>query len=129
MSAAPCLLTCRRAGFTLIEVVGALLIFSVGVLMVIQVSGALGTQMRYAGLRSEIAVRVDESVDSLAATPFDSIAAGTSRDTVSVQGQAYERVVAVTSITPLLARIDVALAPVGGSGPSHAVTSYASSVW
>jgi hypothetical protein len=40
----------------LIEVIGALVIFSVGVLMVMQVSGAMGILMRYAGVRSEIVV-------------------------------------------------------------------------
>jgi prepilin-type N-terminal cleavage/methylation domain-containing protein len=66
-----------RAGFTLIEVIGALVIFSVGVLMVIQVSGALGTQMRYAGIRSELAVHANQRLDSLHAEAFASVATGT----------------------------------------------------
>ena len=118
-----------RAGFTLIEVVGALVIFSVGVLMVMQVSGALGTQMRYAGARSQIAVLANESLDSLEATPLDSIVAGTTNDTIAVQGMTYLRTITVTSLTPVLSRIDVALSPVAGFGPSHDVTSYTSEVW
>jgi Tfp pilus assembly protein PilV len=109
--------------------VGALLIFSVGVLMVIQVSGALGTQMRYAAIRSEIAVLANERLDSLEAAPLASISAGTVADTVSVRGLSYECLVTVTSITAVLARIDVSLAPVDNVGPSHAVTSYASAAW
>jgi Tfp pilus assembly protein PilV len=119
----------RRMGFTLIEVVGALVIFSVGVLMVMQVGGALTTQLRYAGARSEIAVLTSEQLDSISATPFDSISAGTTVDTVNVQGWTYQRSVIVTSITPVLAKIEVALAAIGSGGPSHSVTSYTSAAW
>jgi len=117
-------------GFTLIEVVGALVIFSVGVLMVMQVSGALTTQMRYAGARSELAVLVNEQLDSIESLPFDSVelGAGTVQDTVTVQGWPYERLVVVAIITPILAKIDITFSPMG-SGPSHAVTSYTSEVW
>lgn len=116
-------------GFTLIEVIGALLIFSVGVLMVLQVSGALGTQVHYAGVRSEIVVLANERLDSLEATPLAWISAGETQDTLSVQGIDYECTVTVTSITAVLAKIDVSLSPIGGRGPSHAVTSYTSAAW
>lgn len=125
----PWSLTRHAAGFTLIEVIGALMIFSVGVLMVIQVSGALGVQMRYAGVRSEIAVLANERLDSLESAPLDSISAGTTRDTLIVQGLSYERLVVITSVTAVLAKIDVTLSPVDSIGPSHAVTSYTSAVW
>lgn len=116
-------------GFTLIEVIGALVIFSLGVLMVIQVSGALGTQMRYAGARSELAVHANQRLDSLEAEPFASVGAGTSNYTVSIQGVDYQCTVTVAALSPLLKRLDVSLAPVSGSGPSHAVTSYISASW
>jgi Tfp pilus assembly protein PilV len=117
-------------GFTLIEVVGALLIFSLGVLMVIQVSGALGTRMRYAGARSEIVVLANERLDSLAAEPFASLAPGTTTSTIAAEGMTFQRSVTITSLTPLLKRIDVSIAPTsGGAGPSHAVTSYSSAAW
>jgi prepilin-type N-terminal cleavage/methylation domain-containing protein len=116
------------AGFTLIEVVGALVIFSVGVLMVMQVSGALTTQMRYAGARSELTVLVNEQLDSIESAPLDSLVAGTAQDTVSVQGWSYDRTIVVTRITPILARVDISFSPLA-SGPSHAVTSYTTEVW
>lgn len=121
--------TRREAGFTLIEVIGALVIFSVGVLMVMQVSGALGIQMRYAGARSEIVVLTNERLDSLEATPLASLSAGTIQDTLTVQGLTYERTVTVTSITPVLAKIEVSFVSIDGEGPSYAVTSYTSEVW
>ncbi len=116
-------------GFTLIEVVGALVLFSVGVLMVMQVGGALTTQMRYAGARSEIVVLAAEQLDSIEAMPFDSITSGTVQDTVGVQGWSYTRTVTITSITPVLAKVDVAFARVDSAGPTHSVTSYTSAVW
>ena len=116
-------------GFTLIEVIGALVIFSVGVLMVIQLSGGLGIQMRYAGAASELAVLTNVKLDSLEPLPIGSIAAGTVLDTIIVAGAAYERRVVVTSWTPVLSKIEVTIAPVGGIGPSYSVTSYKSGTW
>lgn len=118
-----------RGGFTLIEVIGALVIFSVGVLMVMQVGGALTTQMRYAGARSELVVLASERLDSIEAMPFDSITGGTSQDIVTVQGWSYHRRVRVTLLTPVLARVEVDLVRTDSAGPSHAVTSYTSAVW
>ena len=121
--------TRSEAGFTLIEVIGALVIFSVGVLMVMQASGALGIQMRYAGARSEIVVLASERLDSLEAAPLASLSTGTIQDTLTVQGLTYERTVTITSIRPVLAKIEVSLVSIDGDGPSHAVTSYTSAAW
>lgn len=127
-SAARCFGVGSRTGFTLIEVIGALVIFAVGVLMIMQVSGALTTQIHYAGVRSAIAALAAERVDSIESAPFDSVDAGTVQDTVTVQGWSYVRRVTVTSVTPVLARIEVELVREDGLGPSHAVTSYTSGV-
>lgn len=118
-----------RSGFTLIEVIGALVIFAGGILMIMQVSGALTTQMRYAGVRSQIVALANEQVDSIESAPFDSITAGVSEDTVTVQGWSYRRRVSVTALTPVLARVEVELARVDSLGPAHSVTSYTSAVW
>ena len=116
-------------GFTLIEVIGALVIFSLGVLMVIQVSGALGTQMRYAGARSELAVLASERLDSLGALPLTSLTPGTTVDTLTAEGLEYERTVVITAVTTVLTKIDVSLLAIAGVGPSHSVSSYTSAPW
>lgn len=116
-------------GFTLIEVIGALVIFSVGVLMVVQVSGALGARMRQAGQRSALAVFASERLDSLEAVPFASLVPGTTADTFRVEGVDFEARATVTAITEVLKRIDVAVQPLAGPGPSYTVTSYTSAVW
>lgn len=118
-----------RTGFTLIEVIGALLLFSVGVLMVMQVGAGLTTQMRYAGVRSQIAVLANEKLDSIESEPFGSVNAGTVDDTIPIQGWSYRRTVVVTSLTPVLARIEIELMRVDSLGPSHSVTSYTSDAW
>jgi prepilin-type N-terminal cleavage/methylation domain-containing protein len=116
-------------GFTLIEVIGALVIFSVGVLMVIQMSGALAYRMRYAGARSTLVVYGNERLDSLEAEPFSTVSAGTTVTALTVEGAAYQSTVTVTTVTPVLKRIQVTVAPVAGSGPTYTTTSYRSAVW
>ena len=100
-----------------------------GVLMVLQVSGALGTQMRYAGVASELAVFAGERLDSLGALPLGSLTPGTTVDTLTTVGFDYEYTVVVTSVTAVLARIDVSFVAIDGVGPSHSVTSYTSAPW
>ncbi|MDH3272133.1 MAG: prepilin-type N-terminal cleavage/methylation domain-containing protein [Gemmatimonadota bacterium] len=128
-SAGTCCFGGRPTGFTLIEVIGALVIFSVGILMVMRVGGALTTQMRYAGVRSQIVALASERLDSIESAPFDSIVAGTEEDTVTVQGWSYRRRTTVTALTPVLARIEVGMFRVDSLGPSHSVTSYTSAPW
>jgi prepilin-type N-terminal cleavage/methylation domain-containing protein len=119
-----------RKGFTLIEVIGALMIFSVGVIMVLQVSGALTRQMEYAAKSSELVARAQERLDSLEAMPFDSITVGDRQDTLTVRGVVYVRRATVTSVTGVLRRIDVSLVPqTTGDGPSYSATSYAATRW
>ena len=118
-----------RGGFTLIEVVGAFVIFAVGVLMVIQLSFATSVQMRYAGVSSALALRAAERLDSLEAEPFSSLSPGTVDDTVVVSGLTYDRSVVLTRMTPVLMRVEVTFEPDGGEGPSYQATSYISEVW
>lgn len=116
-------------GFTLIEVIGALVIFSVGVLMVLQLSGALGTQMVYSARRSEIVILGSQTLDSLEATPADSLTLGTRTDTVTASGASFERVAVITQVTPLLLKIDLSVSAIGSGTPSFAVTTYAAKAW
>ena len=121
--------TGRRGGFTLIEVLGALVIFSVGVLMVIQVSGALGIQMRYAAMQSEIVVIANETLDSLEATPFDSLSVGQTANMSVVEGFTYGLKTEISEVTPVLHLIVVTMTPAGTGAPSYSATSYKSAVW
>jgi Tfp pilus assembly protein PilV len=120
----------RTLGFTLIEVIGALVIFSLGVLMVIQLTSALGRQMQYSAKASELVVRTEERLDSLESLDFDSISSGTTVDTLTVDGTAYGRTVAISLVTGILYQIDVSLAPLrSGAGPSYSATTYRAAIW
>lgn len=120
----------RRGGFTLIEVIGALVIFAVGVLMVIQSSGALSEQMRYSARTSEIVVLAHEWLDSLEATPFDSLTAGSSSDTVAVSGLRFRRRAVLTLRSAVLMELEVSVAPADTArGPSYMARSYSAAYW
>ncbi len=129
MGARPAARQAPPGGFTLIEVIAALVVFTAGVLMVIRLSGGGGTQMRYAGIRSELAVRAAERVDSLAAEPFGSLSFGTSADTFAVEGIRYRRTVSLVRQGPLLAHLQVELEPLGGRGPTYGIETYLGSSW
>ncbi|MCG6986846.1 MAG: prepilin-type N-terminal cleavage/methylation domain-containing protein [Gemmatimonadetes bacterium] len=119
-----------RRGFTLIEVVAALVIFSLGVLMVIRLTTTLERQMRYSATESELVVRAEERLDSLDALDFDSITVGTTTVGLTVQGTSYDRIVAITPVTGVLYRIDVTLSPAtAGAGPTYSTTSYRAAIW
>jgi Tfp pilus assembly protein PilV len=120
-------------GFTLIEVVGALLIFTMGVLMVLNLSSALTIQLDYSGTASEIVVVAHEQIDSLAAMPFDSLVAKTEAldFTVGAEEIEYTKTVTVSLVNPLLYRIDVdvSLRDTLSRGPSYAVSTYSAGSW
>jgi prepilin-type N-terminal cleavage/methylation domain-containing protein len=117
-------------GFSLIEVIAALVIFSTGVLMVLRLTTALSARMEYSATASEVAVRSQERLDSLESLPFDSLALGTTADTLTIQGAQYVRTVVVTSVTGILYQIQVTTVRMDGeAGPSSAATSYAAGHW
>lgn len=130
MSRAGCFPPSRTSGFTLIEVIGALVIFSLGVLMVLQLSTSLGRQMEWSARSGAIVALAHERLDSLEALPFTSLAAGTTTETVTVEGADYTRTVTITEVTGLLYQIDVDLTPAGGAwGPSYSATTYSANTW
>ncbi len=133
MSGAQCPPNPRYGGFTLIEVMAALLVFVMGVLMVLRLSSALTTQLDHSGITSELVVIAHEQIDSLAATPFDSLEAKTVEDVLKVGKQEieYTRTVTVSSVNSLLYRFDVdmLLKDTLAWGPSYSVTTYSAGAW
>ncbi len=123
----------RNGGFTLIEVMAALLIFVMGVLMVLNLGSALTTQLEYSGITSEIVVVAHEQIDSLAATPFDSLQAQTVAKDFNVGEQEieYTKTVTVSLLNPLLYQfdVDVSLKDTLAWGPSYSVTTYSAGAW
>ena len=112
---------------------GALLVFVMGVLMVLRLSAAMTTQLEYSGIASELVVLAHEQIDSLAATPFDSLEAKTMKVDLKVGKQEieYTRTVTVSLVNRLLYQIDVgvSLKDTLAWGPSYSVTTYSAGSW
>ena len=112
---------------------GALLIFVMGVLMVVRLSSALTTQLDHSGITSELVVIAHEQIDSLAATPFDSLEAKTEKVDFKVGGLEiqYTKTVTVSLVNPLLYQIDVdvSLKDTLAWGPSYSVATYSAGSW
>ncbi len=108
---------------------GALVIFLVGVLTVLRLSAAATIQMEYSGADSELVVIVHELVDSLQATPFDSLVATSQQEDLLLRGIKYVRTLTVSLTNPLLYTIDVDVSPEAPPGPNYSVTTYVAGVW
>ena len=116
-------------GFTLIEVIGALVIFSMGVLMVIGLGGTLSLQMERAALRSELALVGQERLDSLELVDYTALTVGTTTSSTSIRGETYTWSVTVSDSTAVVRHIAVSGVPSSGSGPSFKGSACVDRVW
>lgn len=116
-------------GFTLIEVIGALVVFSVGVLMVLGLTGVVSVQMNLAGLRSMVNTEVQNQLDSLGMRPYDSLTVGAQSDTVVLMGKTFVRTRTVLQSTPLVREVEVSVDPSDGVGPSLTASTFVSRPW
>ena len=119
----------RWAGFTLIEVVGALLIFSGGVIMVLKITSALSQRMEYLAVKSVINVHGQQQMDSLMVLPYASLAVGVTAGSDTVRGISYVRNLVITQEKPLLRLLYLSLAPASGSWPSYADSAWVRDPW
>lgn len=122
-------MTRSEAGFTLIEVVAALVIFSIGVLMVMNLTGTLSLQMRRAAVRSEVAVTGQERLDSMQALDFDSLTVGTTQSSVVIRGRSYLWTVTVSQLNRVLRQAEVTLSPADSLGPRFSGMTYVAENW
>ena len=116
-------------GFTLIEVIGALVIFSMGVLAVMGLGAQLTLQMEMAALRSELALVGQERVDSLELVDYAALSVGTSTSSASIRGHTYTWSVTVSDSTALIRHVAVSGIPVSGSGPFFKGSAFVDRVW
>ena len=118
-----------RAGFTLIEVIGALLIFSLGVIMVLQITTSLSRRMEYAAVNSVIAAEGQRRLDSLGVLSYASVATGATQQTITIRGVSYLRIDTVALTSPLVKKVTFYLKPVAGDWPTFDATLYLSDSW
>ena len=119
----------RKGGFTLIEVMGALVVFSLGVLSVVQITGVLSALLERAGLRSEIVVVGQARLDSLELIPYASLTLGATVDTLQLRGTEFVCTTTVTQPSVLLRQIDFSLVPGTPPGPSFSGSTYVRLEW
>ena len=104
-----------------------------GVLIVMRLSAVSSTQLQFSGVASELVVIAHEQIDSLAATPFDSLEAKTEQNDFKVGAAEieYTKTVTVSLLNPLLYQIDVdvSLKDTLAWGPSYSVTTYSAGAW
>ena len=118
-----------RGGFTLIEVIGALLVFSVGVIMLLGITSSLAARLEWSALDSLVAAEGQERLDSLDAVAYGSLTVGSDVDTLTLRGIAYRRTQTVTQFTALVRRADLVIEPIGGEGPTFEASVFSSGSW
>lgn len=119
-----------RLGFTLIEVIGALVIFAVGVLMAASLAGSLSVQVRDAAVRAEVVTAARERMEAMERLAYDSFDVGSDVEGLTIQGRDYERTTIVTAYGVRIRSVEVTVEPSEGSaGPSHSLLSYAYDPW
>jgi Tfp pilus assembly protein PilV len=116
-------------GFTLIEVIGALVVFSMGVLSVVGLSGTLSAQLERAALRSELALHGQARLDSLELVAYTSLSIGTTTSATSTRGETYTWSVAVADSTLFMRHVLVTGTPQSGSGPSFTGSAFVDRSW
>ena len=116
-------------GFTLIEVIGALVIFSIGVLAVIGLGGTLTLQMERAALRSELALVGQERLDSLELLDYTDLTVGTTTSSTSIRGETYTWSVTVSDSTVVVRHVALSGVPSDGSGLSFKGSAFVDRVW
>ena len=121
--------TLSTDGFTLIEVIGALVVFSLGVMAVINLTGTLSVSMERAALRSELAVVGQERLDSLELVDYTSLTVGTTTSSASIRGETYTWKVIVADSTALVRHVAVTGTPSSGSGPSFSGSAFVDRTW
>ena len=121
--------TLSTDGFTLIEVIGALVVFSLGVMAVINLTGTLSVSMERAALRSELAVVGQERLDSLELVDYIILTVGTTTSSASIRGETYTWKVIVSDSTALVRHVAVTGMPSSGSGPSFSGSAFVDRTW
>lgn len=118
-----------RGGFTLIEVMAALLVFSAGVIMMLGVTRGLSRSLEHSAINSLITAEGQERLDSLTSASYASLTPGAYTDTLSIRGIRYRRTLTVSQYSPLVKKVDVTVHPVSGPGPAYDASSYRSDTW
>lgn len=110
-------------GFTLVEVMVAIVILAVGALAVTHLSLSVAVLMQHSSAKTELITLAENRLEAVQALDYDEIRAGVDEDTVTVRGKAYVRRVTVTEPTSRMREIRVDLRSPTES-PSYSALTY-----
>lgn len=100
----------------------ALVVLTVGVLALTQLSLSVAVLMNRAGVRTELAALAANRLEEVGARAWADVAAGT--DTVHVRGAGYVRTVQVSLAGRDLKEVVVELEPITGAGFRYTTMTY-----
>ena len=92
-----------REGFSLVEVLVALVVLSLGILAVTGMAASSVTQVRIGFNLTNSTMAAQQVMDRYLVQPFDSIQLGTQTDTVNLGNQDYYVISTVTDVSATLA--------------------------
>ena len=84
-------------GFTLVEVMVALVILAVGALALTHLSLSVAVLMQQSSAKTELIALAENRLESVQARDYADIDPGVEQDTVSVRGKSYVRRVTITA--------------------------------
>ena len=114
----------NRSGFTLVEVMVAIVVLAIGVLALTQLSLSVVVMLNRAGTKTELAAMAENRLEEIGAQGYAGISDGVRQDTVQIRGRNYSRRVTITTPGRRMRQIQVELAPLGGSGQRYSTMTY-----
>jgi prepilin-type N-terminal cleavage/methylation domain-containing protein len=117
------------AGFTLIEIMGALLILSVGMVSATRLATASMERLQYVDAKAEAVRIAGERMDSLQGVDYNSLPPGTWSDTITRAGDRWAMSHAVTQWSFRVRRLEVASRLVGDTVSSGPLLAYLKDGW
>lgn len=96
-------------GFTLVEVMVALVILAVGALALTHLSLSIAVLMQQSTAKTELIALAENRLESVQARAYSSLVPGTEMDTVRVRGRPYVRRITITAPNARTRQIQVDL--------------------
>jgi len=113
-------------GFTLVEVMVALVILALGALATTQVSLAVAVLMQQSTAKTELIALAENRLESVQARDYAALAPGVEVDTVLVRGTPYVRRITITAANARTRQIQVDLRSSAEDALSYSALTYVS---
>lgn len=113
-------------GFTLVEVMVALVILAMGALALTHLSMSVAVLMQRSSAKTELIAAADNRLENVQARRYADLRVGVERDTVSVRGIRYERRVTITAPNTRMRQIQIYLHSPVSDALSYSAITYVS---